>query len=146
MKLATILESQKEQITQNAAKEIGLSPVSHYCAIDESEKIERISQLFRTVKSCIEKRDVTEMLEYSRKLAKDRFEGEFPLHDLNAVFNTLEEIIWRKITEQLEPSEYADAFGLVSTVFCLGKEILAKEYITLTIKAASSCNPVLDLS
>ena len=146
MKLARILLSQQDEITRDAARRIGRSSVSHYWSIGEAEKIERITSLFRTVISCIEKRDLSDMLKYSRKLADDRFADQYKLHELHAVFNTLEEIIWLKITEFLDPSEYADALGLVSTIFSLGKDILAKEYVTLTAEAASRRKPVLNLS
>ena len=146
MKLAEILGNHRDQIIRDTAGKIRQSPVSHYWSIGEEEKIERIRPLFTTVLSCIEKRDVSEMLAYSRKLADDRYEDKFKLHELHSLFNTLEEIIWLKVTECLKPRDYADALGLVTTIFSLGKEVLAKEYVTLTAKASYSNKPVLNLS
>ena len=146
MNLATVLKDQEEQIIHEAALRIGRSPVSHYWTISEREKAARLMSLFRTVTTCIEKRELSGMLTYCRNLADERFKDKYKLHELHSVFNALEEIIWQRLTECLKPSQYADALGLVSSIFCLGKEILAKEYITLTAEAASSSEPVMNLS
>lgn len=146
MSLTDLLKENEETIVREATAAIARTPLSHYRAIDNTETLKRIARLFNIVRRSIEKRDATEMLEYSRAIARDRFEGEFPLHEVLCAFNTLEEVIWRKITELLDPKDFAQALGSVSTVFGFGKETLATEYVTLTAKKPPASVPVLDLS
>jgi hypothetical protein len=44
---------------------------------------------------------------------------------------TRAEVIWRRITARMEPQQYPEALGLVSTVLGAGKQALAIEYVAL---------------
>jgi len=145
MKLQSVLKDHQKSIIRETANSVGRSPKSRYQETDESENLNRISRLFEKVYLCIEKRDSSAILEYTQDLAKERFIGDFPLHEVLAAFNTLEAIVWQKITEYLEPVDYAESFRLVSTIFGFGKESLATEYVNLTAKGLPLASPLPDL-
>jgi hypothetical protein len=62
------------------------------------------------------------------------FESGFDLWEVQTAFNVLEETIWRCILNEMQPEEYAEALGLVSTVLGTGKDTLARTYVTLASK------------
>jgi hypothetical protein len=74
------------------------------------------------------------MIEYAEKIAQERFEAGFDLHEVHTAFNVLEETIWKMIIDNFEPSGLGKALGLVSTVVGAGKESLAITYVSLSGK------------
>lgn len=78
------------------------------------------------------------MLEYASKIAEERFQSGFDLFEVQTAFNVLEEIIWKKIINELPPQDYAEALGMISTVFGAGKDMLATTYVSLASKIKTS--------
>jgi hypothetical protein len=54
---------------------------------------------------------------------------------VQTAYNVLEEAIWLRILKDLQPAQYAEALGLVSTVLGAGKDALARTYVSLASKA-----------
>jgi hypothetical protein len=75
------------------------------------------------------------MTGYAEKIAKERFDAGFDLHEVHTAFNVLEETIWKKVVENVEPSGLGKALGLISTVLGAGKESLALTYVSLASKS-----------
>ena len=57
-------------------------------------------------------------------------------------FNALEAATWSRILTGLEPTQLAEALGLVSTVFGAAKDALGRRYVSLATKTRA---PSLDL-
>ena len=57
-------------------------------------------------------------------------------------FNALEAATWGRILTGLEPTQLAEALGLVSTVFGAAKDALGRRYVSLATKTHA---PSLDL-
>jgi hypothetical protein len=75
------------------------------------------------------------MIEYAQGVARERYKDGFGLEEVHTAFNVLEEVIWRRITAGMDPSQYPEAFGLVSTVLGAGKQELAIEYVALVSRS-----------
>ena len=82
------------------------------------------------------------MIAYAQSLAEERFEAGYDLVEVQTAFNALEEASWRRVLADLDPTEFADALGLVSTLLGAGKDALARRYVSL---AADTHAPSLDV-
>jgi len=74
------------------------------------------------------------MVIYSEKIAKERFESGFDLHEVHTAYNVLEESIWKTIIKEVDSADLAESLGLISTVLGTGKEALAIAYVSLASK------------
>ncbi len=74
------------------------------------------------------------MVTYSEKIAKERYESGFNLHEVHTAYNVLEESIWKAIIKEVDQTELAESLGLISPVLGTGKESLAIAYVSLSGK------------
>lgn len=144
MDLVQLLERQGEEIVGEAAEGLRRARLRHYEASGEEENRQRVGRLFALTLESVRSKDLTPMLEHARGVARDRFRDGFDLQEVQAAFNALEEVIWRRITAGLEPPDYPEAFGLASTVLGAGKQALAVAYVSLASQKGSVRS--LDLS
>jgi hypothetical protein len=103
----------------------------------------RLKKLFELCVSSVSNKNLLGMIEYSDKIARERYESGFDLHELHTAYNVLEESIWKKILEDVDPAKLGEYLGLISTVLGAGKETLALTYVSLASKIKAK---TLDLS
>ncbi|SMO77578.1 hypothetical protein [Gracilimonas mengyeensis] len=132
MNLNNLLRSDRQEIIDWASESLARCPLKHYRESDPEENKERLSRLFDLAESCIHTKNLIPMMEYSKKIGEERYRQHFDLEEVHVAFNVLEEAIWTKITEKVEPKYYPQAFGMVSTVLGFGKETLAVTYVSLS--------------
>ena len=77
-----------------------------------------------------------------QQIAAERFTSGYDLSEVQNAFNALEGAIWTRVFAALEPGQYAEALGLVTTILGAGKDALAREYVSL---ATDTHAPSLDL-
>jgi hypothetical protein len=82
------------------------------------------------------------MIAHAEGIARERFEAGFDLWEVQTAFNVLEEAIWVRILKELAPTDFAEALGIISTVLGVGKDTLARRYVSL---ASRSRVPTLNL-
>ncbi len=126
-----LLQEERESILTSATEELNRSPLKHYRESDEKTNKDRLTRLFDITVECIRTKNLIPMAEFADKIANERYRQHFDLYEVHKAFNVLEEIIWEKITEKTDPTEYPRSFGLVSTVLGFGKESLAVTYLSL---------------
>jgi hypothetical protein len=61
---------------------------------------------------------------------------------VQAASNTLEEATWSRIFAELQPPQFAEVLGRVSTILGAAEEALARKYVSL---ATNTHSPSLDL-
>ncbi len=64
-------------------------------------------------------------------LAGERFEAGFDIAEVQTAFNVLEEAIWRTVLSRLRPEELVEAAAQVGTVLGVGKDVLARRWVSL---------------
>jgi hypothetical protein len=138
----TFLTRERDAIIGDAEAALARSRAEHYEAAGELEVRRRLELLFDRLLEGIEQRDLGPMIAYSEALAEERFEGGYDLVEVQTAFNALEEATWRRVLTGLDPSEFADALGLISTLLGAGKDALARTYVSL---AAGTHAPSLNL-
>ena len=134
MNILECLHQNQTEIIRTAFDSLLRSNLKHYSTASANANWERIEKLFDLTFSCIKEKSLVELIEYSEKIAAERYNAGYDLHEVHAAYNVLEEAIWGIIINNLDPKDYGQALGLVSTVLGAGKETLALTYISLTGK------------
>lgn len=133
--LVTLLEEHRAGIVDEATESLEKRRLPHYDASPESVNRRRLERLHGLVVRCIRDRNLVPMARYAESLAAERYDAGFGVAEVQGAFNVFEEVVWRRITAELSPASYAEAFGLVSTVLGAGKEALAVEYVSLATES-----------
>jgi hypothetical protein len=131
MDLALLLKQERTTIIADALQGLTRATLPHYPAGDVERNSDRLTRLFDLTRDCVDTRTLIPIVQYARGVARERYGDGFGLQEVHAAFNVLEEVIWRAITANLEPLQYPEAFGLVSTVLGAGKQALALEWVAL---------------
>ena len=132
----------REAIVDAAEAALERAHTRHYDEAGTAETRRRLETLFDHVLGAVRARDLEAVVEYAQTVAADRFEAGYDLSEVQTAFNALEEAIWRGIFAELEPADYAEALGLVSTILGAAKDALARRYVSLATDAHA---PALDL-
>lgn len=131
MELDKILLDNQTEIINEAFDSLQRSKLKHYNSSRADENWQRLATLFDLTLKAVKTKSLTEMVNYSEKVAKERYESGFDLHEVHAAYNVLEEAIWKMIIKESDQSELAEYLGLVGTVLGTGKESLAVCYVSL---------------
>lgn len=142
MNLNQLLEQKQAEILSQANNALSRARLTHYDRDGMAQNEVRLETLYDLMVQCINDRDLTAMINHSEKLAYERFASGFDLQEVQAAFNVLEEAIWQQLIQECEPSELAEALGLISTVHGAGKDALARKYLSL---ASQTKAPSLNL-
>lgn len=131
MHLHEFLKSERESTLELATTGLSRTPLRSYKLSGDVTNRERLAHLFDITVESIRRKNLIPMMEFSEKIAEERYLQQFELQEVQTAFNVLEEVIWEKISEKIDPREFPKAFGLVSTVMGFGKESLATTYLSL---------------
>ncbi len=134
MKLHEILINNQTEIINEAFTSLQRSHLKHYDTSRADDNWQRLAKLFDLTLNGIKTRSLIEMVTYSEKIAKERYESGFNLHEVHTAYNVLEESIWKVIVKEVDPTELAESLGLIGTVLGTGKEALAIAYVSLASK------------
>lgn len=143
MNLQQLLHDRETLIITEATESLARSQLNHYTAAGAAWNRQRLQALYDLVQTSIADRNLIPLVEYMDRVAHERFEAGFGIHEVQTAVNVLEESIWRQISQAISPDELAAAFGLVSTVLGAAKDALARAYVSL---ASRSKVPSLDLN
>lgn len=143
MDLIHFLETEGDQIIDEAAEALNRSNLSRYNEAGPNVSRERLAELFRLMLMGIRERNLTPIIEYMNQVARERYHAGYAIREVQIAINVLEEAIWTHVVRVVPPSQLAEALGLVSTALGAAKDTLARTYVTL---AGESKAPSLDLS
>jgi len=139
----TVLDNEAVAIVTEATAALERSQQRHYAAVGADAVHDRLQLLLELVRKSLITRDLVPIVEYSTRLAHERFDAGFDIREVLTAFNVLEEAIWGKVLEALPPAEFANAIGMVGTVFGAGRDALSCTYVSL---ASQQHVPSLDLT
>ncbi len=131
MTLIQLLEKYNDEIILTANDALTRAPLKHYKKAGKEENKIRLQTLYDFILKSIKKNNLLEVIKYAEQIARKRFLSCYEIHEVQTAFNVLEEVIWRKIIQKLQPADVAKALILISTVLGAGKESLANTYVTL---------------
>ena len=131
MKLEELLECNSRGVVDEVIEAVGKARLTHYTSLGPEETRALYEQLYAVILESVNTGSVTKMVAYAEQLARKRYESGYDLFEVQTAFNVMEECIWRRIMTDLPPSDCVHTIGLVSTVLGAGKDVLAREYVTL---------------
>lgn len=134
MKLPELLGKSRDEIINTALTTLSRAHLQHYDSSTDQQNRVRFTMLYDLTVESITTLNLVPVIDYAHKVARERYQAGFDLQEVQTAFNVLEELIWKKITSNLDPQDYAEALGLVSTVLGTGKQALAVEYVSLAGK------------
>ncbi len=135
MSLVQLLKSNPETILSEVSQSLARSHLEHYEAEGKTETHYRLSVLYELTLHCLEQKSTTPMIQYTEKIARQRYLAGFELFEMQTAFNVLEEVIWKRILTDMEPNDIVEAIGLISTILGAGKDTLARTYVSLAAQA-----------
>jgi hypothetical protein len=135
MNLNQLLGDHANQIIDTACDAMTRTNATHYKEAGSERVHQWIETLYLLAKRGIAERNIGPMIAHVEHIAQERFNSGYDLGEVQTAFNVLEETIWGHILKNLPSSEYAEALGLVSTALGIGKDTLARRYVSLASKA-----------
>lgn len=142
MDTAEFLSHEREAIVDAAEAALARTHARHYESAGAKEVRHRLQALFGHVLDAVGSRDLGSIVAYAEQVAGERFSAGYGLSEVQTAFNALEEATWSRIFAELEPGQFAEALGLVSTILGAAKDALARNYVSLATNAHA---PSLDL-
>lgn len=131
MEFTVVLSDARTEIVEEALKAVDRSHLGHYETLDPAELRGRLEALFDTVFECLSTRRLDLIIRYAEQLATDRFSAGFGIGEVQTAFNVLEESMWHRIVVATPNDELAESLGLLTTVLGVGKDALARTYVSL---------------
>ena len=134
MNLPNLLEQAAGEIVGDALEAVGTAKLTHYAALGPEGARALYERLYAEILVSVRTRNVTKMVSYAKKLARERFESGYSLFEVQTAFNVLEECIWKKIMTEFSPADGVGMLGTVSTVLGAGKDAFARKYVSLACR------------
>lgn len=142
METAEFLTRERQPIVDAADAALARTHIRHYETAGANEVHRRLEALFDRLLEALSTRDLGSVLAYAQRVAQERFNAGYDLSEVQTAFNALEEATWSRVFAELEPSQFAETLGLVSTILGAAKDALARKYVSL---ATNTHAPSLDL-
>jgi hypothetical protein len=117
--------------------ELRQAHLKHYEAESRSTVRERLATLLDLTLQCLSCGRADPMIDYTTRVARERFAGGYDLLEVQTSMNVMEESLWKRILCSMEPVEVAHALGLVSTILGMGKDALARAYVSLAARSGA---------
>jgi hypothetical protein len=132
--LSHFLKEKQNEIIAEAMVAMKRAHLKHYEAEGLQKTKERLKRLYDLTLQGVVDKNVAPLIEYIENVAQDRFSHCYDIYEVQSAINILEETIWNRILRELRPIAYADALGLISTILGIGKDTLARKYVSLASK------------
>lgn len=142
MKTAEFLTHEHNVIVDAAEAALARMHARHYESAGASEVHRRLEALYDHLLDALRSRDLGPIVAYAEQVAQERFNAGYDLSEVQTAFNALEEATWTRVFAELQPTQFAEALGLVSTILGAAKDALARKYVSL---ATNTHAPSLDL-
>jgi hypothetical protein len=144
MDVIELLSKKESEIVDQATDAIIGSNLRHYENADPAQTRERVKTLCDLTLECMVGKSTMPMIKYADKIAQQRFVSGFSLREVQTAFNVLEESIWDRILNEMQPVEYESAVTLVNTPLRIGKESIARMYLSFISKNKVPSLDILD--
>jgi hypothetical protein len=132
-RLVQLLDEHAAAIVNEAT--IAFARSREFFARETGDELTRecLEQLLLVTWNCLVVRDTSPIVRHAEKLAEGRFQAGCDLREALTAFNVIEEAIWRRVLDDLEPRDLADALAAARRVLERGKEVLATHYTALVV-------------
>jgi hypothetical protein len=134
MTLNELLQEEMNEILAESEEAMVRAHLKHYEKAGTENTHQRLKALYVLTMRGVKEKNLGPMVAHADSIALERFTSGYGLWEVQTAFNVLEESIWRRILKQMPAEGLGEALGLVSTVLGVGKDILARRYVSLATK------------
>jgi hypothetical protein len=138
MDIITLLEKNIDLVVEKSCTQICEVKLKGYTKVGSTMTKLKLTNLYKKVIECAKKKELIPMLQYTEKIAKERFASGYDLHEVQTAINSIEENIWQLIFKNIKADKLAESLGLVSSILGAGKDNLARNYVALATKTKVS--------
>jgi hypothetical protein len=142
MDITELLQTRSLNIIAKASNALARAHLAGYEDAGSEATNLRLRALYNRLMRCVETRNASPLVKYVEDIAHNRFYRGVRLSEVQTAFNALEEAIWKEMRATMTPTEFIEAVGLLSTILGLGKDALARTYVSL---ASARHAPALDI-
>ena len=135
MDLQQLLHDRTNELLAEATEAMARTHATNYDKAGTEHIHQRLKALYVLTIRGVKERNLGPMIAHVELIARERFNAGYDLWEVQTAFNVLEEAIWKMILKEVPPTELAEALGLVSTVLGIGKDTLARRYVSLASKS-----------
>jgi hypothetical protein len=143
MTITELLLTRSLGIMAKASNALSRAHLRSYEKAGEEAANRKLQALYNRITLSVESKNATPLIKYVEDIARTRFFHGVQLSEVQTVFNVLEEAIWKEMQTTMTPEEFVKGVGLLSTVFGLGKDVLARAFLALASKKHA---PALDIA
>ena len=134
MNIHQFLQERMNDVLAEASESMARAHLKNYEKAGMEHTHQRLKALYVLTLRGVKERNLGPMVAHAENIARERFVAGFDIWEVQTAFNVLEEAIWGKILKEFPPDALAEALGLVSTVLGVGKDTLARRYVSLASK------------
>lgn len=138
MDIITLLEKNIDLVVEKSCTQICEVKLKGYTKSGATMTKQKLVSLYKKIIECAKKKELIPMLQYTEKIAKERFASGYDLHEVQTAINSIEENIWQLIFKNIKADKLAESLGLVSSILGAGKDNLARNYVALATKTKVS--------
>lgn len=131
MNLDQFLRDGRQEILAEAVESVRRAHLEHYGTEGNDQTRQRLDDLLGLTIDAVRDRNLSPVVAHANSVATKRFEGGVDLSEVQTAYNVLEEALWRRILKALPGGQQGEALGLVGTILGLGKDALARKYVSL---------------
>jgi hypothetical protein len=134
MEITKLLEENNDLIIEEAFKSMSNLKLKGYTKAGGEKTKQKLNELYKKLIQCAKKKELIPILNYTEKIAKERYSSGFDIFEVQTAINSLEASIWNKIFKLTKPEKLAESLGVVSTILGAAKDNLARTYVSLATK------------
>jgi len=134
MEITKLLVENNDLIIEEAFKSMSNLKLKGYTKAGGEETRQKLNELYKKLVQCTKKKELLPILNYTEKIAKERYSSGFDIFEVQTAINSLESAIWNKIFKLTRPEKLAESLGVVSTILGAAKDNLARTYVSLATK------------
>jgi hypothetical protein len=138
MNLSKFLSSKRGTILSEATTSMSRAHFKHYDDSGVESIWDRLEKLYDLMVDAVKEENIVPVVNYSEKMAKDRFAAGYDLQEVQTAINMLEEVIWKQIIKNIPLEKQAEAIRLTATILGNSKDVLARTYVDLAVRKADT--------
>lgn len=143
MEAVKFLDERLDGIVARASDTIRRSHMEHYDNNPPNEVANRMKKMCEVLIDGLREKSSMPMARYAGRLARERFRSGFQLQEIQTAFNAIEEAVWHQILRGLRPTQFAETAGMVGAILGIGKDIVARAYVSF---ATDPTRPTVDVA
>lgn len=133
MNLSKLLLSKRGAILSEATTAMSRAHFKHYEDSGVESIWDRLEKLYDLLAESVKEENIVPVVNYSDKMARDRFNAGDDLQEVQTAINMLEECIWKQIVKNIPKEDQAEAIRLTATILGNSKDVLARTYVELAV-------------